>query len=439
MTILRDEFVFVQLKSGITASATTIPVLAKTGAFRNMPDPAGVDEAYGVMVDNPDSPSKWEIFRYDDSVLNGAGDGYDLNVIQRAVDSSAGAGNGESFSAGHYCYQQLTVAEANAFLALKLSLSGGTMTGALDMGANSITNIGNVTGLDANLVTGTKGTNGNLVQWNADGDAVDAGITASNVALIDGSRSFTGAVDMDSTLNVDGAATFNSTVGVGAGTVTAGYQFEVQNTGHTKIRVSPDSSGNFDSVIDITSRGASGQFRNAEIQNVGVDEPGATLRFMLDDSSAALTERMKLDRNGLLTVGGGINFGQSDLDYYDEGTFTLTPDNGDYTYSQTNNYIRNGSELTLYFNFEVTATNTAGTGTFKLQGAPFPVASNAHNDGGFNLLRGLTVGGEFLGVRMAGSDITLVHFDLAGGNETVIVWGDWGATFWLRGRITYRV
>ena len=37
------------------------------------------------------------------------------------------------------------------------------------------------TGVDVNAVTGTKGTSGNLVKWNADGDAVDASKTAADV------------------------------------------------------------------------------------------------------------------------------------------------------------------------------------------------------------------------------------------------------------------
>ena len=37
-------------------------------------------------------------------------------------------------------------------------------------------------GSDSKLITGTAGTNGNLVQWNADGDAVDSGVPAADVS-----------------------------------------------------------------------------------------------------------------------------------------------------------------------------------------------------------------------------------------------------------------
>ena len=54
---------------------------------------------------------------------------------------------------------------------------------------NSVTNIetadlaaGSKSGADATVVTGTAGTDGNLVAWNADGDAVDSGSAVSDFA-----------------------------------------------------------------------------------------------------------------------------------------------------------------------------------------------------------------------------------------------------------------
>ena len=53
---------------------------------------------------------------------------------------------------------------------------------------NSLSNVetadiasGSKTGSDTTLVTGTAGTNGNLVSWNVDGDAVDSSVVAANV------------------------------------------------------------------------------------------------------------------------------------------------------------------------------------------------------------------------------------------------------------------
>lgn len=53
---------------------------------------------------------------------------------------------------------------------------------------NSLSNVetadiasGSKSGLDATLVTGTAGTNGNLVQWDANGDAIDSSLATANV------------------------------------------------------------------------------------------------------------------------------------------------------------------------------------------------------------------------------------------------------------------
>lgn len=65
-----------------------------------------------------------------------------------------------------------------------LLVSGSrAMTGNLDLGGNSVIFAGatvtDVTGSDTLLVSGTAGTNGNLAQWNADGDLVDSGAATS--------------------------------------------------------------------------------------------------------------------------------------------------------------------------------------------------------------------------------------------------------------------
>lgn len=73
-----------------------------------------------------------------------------------------------------------------------------TFTGTIDFtgatvnfGAGAIDAITEIatglkSGVDATLITGTEGTNGNLSQWNSDGDLVDASIAASNVGLANG-------------------------------------------------------------------------------------------------------------------------------------------------------------------------------------------------------------------------------------------------------------
>lgn len=65
---------------------------------------------------------------------------------------------------------------------------------------NSLSNVetadiasGSKSGADATLVTGTAGTDGNLVSWNADGDAVDSTVAATDVITTSDSASDTAA------------------------------------------------------------------------------------------------------------------------------------------------------------------------------------------------------------------------------------------------------
>lgn len=55
----------------------------------------------------------------------------------------------------------------------------------LNVGGLTVSEIdaGSLTGSDTDFVTGTAGTNGNLLQWDANGDAVDSSIAAANVVV----------------------------------------------------------------------------------------------------------------------------------------------------------------------------------------------------------------------------------------------------------------
>lgn len=57
--------------------------------------------------------------------------------------------------------------------------------GSMDQGVSTSDSptFANVTGADTNFVSGTAGTDGNLTQWNADGDAVDSGTAQSDVLV----------------------------------------------------------------------------------------------------------------------------------------------------------------------------------------------------------------------------------------------------------------
>lgn len=100
-------------------------------------------------------------------------------------------------------------ADADSFIIYDASVAGhrkvtfSTFEGALTIPVNQITGLGdsatlNITGTDANVVSGTAGTNGNLVQWNADGDAVDSSIAASSVLTDNDVNTANGVCPLDS-------------------------------------------------------------------------------------------------------------------------------------------------------------------------------------------------------------------------------------------------
>jgi hypothetical protein len=78
------------------------------------------------------------------------------------ITAGGGAGTGVSFAGGVTIAGQLTASANFVF-------DGVTHTGT--------------TGSDVTLVSGTAGTNGNLIQWNADGDAVDSSVATNTVVL----------------------------------------------------------------------------------------------------------------------------------------------------------------------------------------------------------------------------------------------------------------
>jgi len=70
-----------------------------------------------------------------------------------------------------------------------------------------------VTGADTAAVTGTAGTDGNLVQWNADGDAVDASVAVSAVATLTGTQTLTNKTLTSPTVNSPTIATPTLNIG----------------------------------------------------------------------------------------------------------------------------------------------------------------------------------------------------------------------------------
>lgn len=102
------------------------------------------------------TPTTADVLRYDGAEW--------VNAALEAADIQSG-----TFADARIAESNVTQHEA----ALSITLSQVTDSGA----AAAL----GVTGSDLNVVTGTFGTNGQLLQWNTDGDAVDSGILASDV------------------------------------------------------------------------------------------------------------------------------------------------------------------------------------------------------------------------------------------------------------------
>jgi hypothetical protein len=100
----------------------------------------------------------------------------------------------------------------------------GTAKRVAAFGAGGAAELAQTTGNNAKLVSGTEGTNGNLVEWDANGDAVDSGIAASDVlTAIPAEEEIVGTAIYDATLtgteNLD-LSTFTALYGILTGNTT---------------------------------------------------------------------------------------------------------------------------------------------------------------------------------------------------------------------------
>lgn len=118
-------------------------------------------------------------------------------------------------SADYNAFVADLVNDANAVRPINAGGTGGsTASGArtaLGIGAAGVLG---VTGADTAAVTGTAGTDGNLVAWNADGDAVDASVATSAVVTLTGTQTLTNKILTSPTVNSPTIAT--PTVNIGS-------------------------------------------------------------------------------------------------------------------------------------------------------------------------------------------------------------------------------
>ena len=128
-------------------------------------------------------------------ITNAGTDGGALTIIFDATEVGtttwgAGAGITWTFDASAGADPTIAFADGN------ITLSDLTVTNAPALPADSIDAITEIaaalkSGSDGDLITGTAGTNGNLAQWNADGDLIDASFAVSDLLSSDGLNTLT--------------------------------------------------------------------------------------------------------------------------------------------------------------------------------------------------------------------------------------------------------
>lgn len=106
---------------------------------------------------------------------------------------------------------------------------------------------------------------------------------------------------------------------------------------------------------------------------------GTELSFWITNSGGTFSSVATLDRDGILSVAAGINFGQDTLNQYDEGTWTPTVAFGGsssgVTYSaRTGTFTRIGNRVMCSM-FITLSNNGTGTGDFTITGLPFTSAA----------------------------------------------------------------
>jgi len=283
-----------------------------------------------------------------------------------------------------------------------------------------------VTGSDANAVTGTAGTAGNLLEWNADGDAVDSGKVADNVLqgtagtsgnlsewdasgnLIDSGHSIdqdlntTDDVDFNSVTADSFAVNFigpetNSLDAVNIGgeavspAMTVGERAGPLSSYTTTITDTLDvtgaliclniNTGNGPFEIDeAASKGVTGSDANAVTGTAGTSGNLAEWNGDGDliDSGHSINQSLNttddVDFNSV-TLGGGTDA----LDTYEEGTFTpalegqTTAGTNSYSGTPLGVYRRVGGVVVVSLQIFLDGTSGAldSTGNLLISGLPF--------------------------------------------------------------------
>ena len=156
------------------------------------------------------------------------------------------------------------------------------------------------TGLDADIVTGTAGTDGNLAQWNADGDLVDGpdvldedDMSSNSAAAVPTQQSVKAYVDASAVVITDWVSYTPTFAGFGTATSVSIWSRRVGDTLHIRGRFTAGTVDGSEARMNLGFNGVDGVITSdatkvASLQIAGVlirDTAGANSSYVLIESN----------------------------------------------------------------------------------------------------------------------------------------------------------
>ena len=248
-------------------------------------------------------------------------------------------------------------------IAAKLPLAGGTMTGAINMGANQITNSGKITSTELTITGGSDGadlyinnssptlgfTDSNSFSDSSDIYIVRGGSTGDLLFQFfdDSANSTTTTFQIDETGNTTIAGTISSGAIASSASITASGNSN--NFGNTTIAALSATSGTFSGSI--TASGNSNSFGNSSfgtISSGAITSTGTVTGTQLKAATASTTAAvLKLEDTGVATY---------DVSFPDTGTMLLGVNDQSGTTSNKVLKLHNAGSGTLGLSVEGAST-----------------------------------------------------------------------------------
>ena len=304
------------MDSELTAIAS-VKALNQGVATGDSPTFAAVTSTGSVTADGGTSANWTTAYGWGNHALQSyATQSYVGTQISNLVDSSPATLNTLNELAAALGDDPNFATTVSASIGTKLPLAGGTMTGAINAGANNISNINNTSSISFLSTNGywTGGTQ----RINGSGDLVNIG-TISSGAITSTGIDVTGTATISTDLNVGGAVKGNAgtrAVSIGAaGSVIGGLQLWSTTAGTSYVQFGDESgtSANhyrgymsYNHSTDTLGLGASGSTK-VSVNSTGIDVTGTV-------TATGTSVFASLDISGDIDVDGTTNLDVVDID-----------------------------------------------------------------------------------------------------------------------------